>query len=83
MGWNIQGLIRDKDQLDKVREAWVTQSSKRVILDLTCNCSTLDMEVEQIKDTLTDLFNKYSKIMQVTSYLKKWWTKDSEQAHKV
>ena len=43
-GWDIQGLIGDKNQLNKAKETWVTQS--RSILDRTCNCSTLDLEVE-------------------------------------
>lgn len=48
-----------------------------------CNRSTLDLEVEWIKDTLTDLLNKYSKIMRVTPYSKRWWNKDVAQVHKI
>ena len=28
-GWDIQGLIGNKDQLSKAREEWVTQSHER------------------------------------------------------
>lgn len=70
-GWDIQGFIGDKDQLSKAREKWVMQSYERPILDQRCNHFTLDQEVEWIKDTLTDLLNKYSKIMRVTSYSKR------------
>lgn len=82
-GWDIQGLIEDKNQLDKAKKEWVTQSSQQVILDRTCNRSTLDMEVQWIEDTLTDLLNKYNKIMRVTPYSKRWWNKNVAQARKV
>ena len=36
-----------------------------------------------IEDTLTDLLNKYSKIMRVTSYSNRWWNKKVAQARKV
>ena len=82
-GWDIQGLIGDKEQLSKAKEAWVIQSRERPILDQTCNRSTLDLEVEWIEDTLTDLLNKYDKIMQVTPYSKRWRNKDVAQARKI
>ena len=44
-GWDIQGLIGDKDQFSKAREEWVTQSYKRPVLNLECNRFTLDQEV--------------------------------------
>ena len=70
-GWDIQGLIGDKDQLIKAKKAWVSKSCKRPILDQKCNSSALDQEVKWIEDTLTDLLNKYSKIIRVTSYSKR------------
>lgn len=82
-GWDIQGLVEDKNQLGKARETWVSQSSKQPILDEICNRAILDLEVEWIEDTLTDLLNKYNKVMRVTSYSKKWWNKEVAQARKV
>ena len=82
-GWDIQSLIRDKNQLGKAREAWVTQNSERVFSDWTCNRTILDMEVEWIKDKLIDLLNKYRKIMRVTLYSKRWWNKNMVQARKI
>ena len=49
----------------------------------TCDCATLDIEVEWIEDTLTDLLNKYTKVMLVTPYSKRWWSKDVAKARKV
>lgn len=49
--WDIQGLSEDRDQLFKAREAWITQSSKRPILDRTSNRAILDLEVGWIEDT--------------------------------
>ena len=82
-GWDIQGLIRDTDQLSKARDEWVTKSHERPILDQRCNRVTLDQEVGWIEDTLTDLLNRYSKIMRVTSYSKRWWNKEVAHARKV
>ena len=39
--------------------------------------------MEWIKDKLTDLFNKYTKVMRVTPYSKRWWNKNVAQARKV
>lgn len=75
-GWDIQDLIRDKNQLGKAKEVWIIQSNKWPFLDQTCNCTISDLDVEWIEDILTDLFNKYSKIMRVTSYSKKWWNNE-------
>ncbi len=83
IGWDIQGLVRDTDQLSKARDKWVTKSHEWPILDQRCNRVTLDQEVGWIKDTLTDLLNKYSKIMRVTSYSKRWWNKEVAHARKV
>lgn len=33
IGWDIQGLMRDKNQLNKAKKTWVTESRKRLILD--------------------------------------------------
>ena len=82
-GWDIKGLVEDKDQLSKAKETWISQSSKRPILDGTCNRTILDLEVEWIEDTLTDLLNKYSKVMRVTSHSKRWWNKEVAQARKL
>ena len=49
---------------------------KNVYLDNACDRFTLDQEVGWIENTLTDLLNKYSKIMRVTSYSKRWWNKE-------
>ena len=45
-GWDIQGLIDNKDQLSKAQKEWVIQSQKRPILQSSCNRLALDQEVE-------------------------------------
>ena len=82
-GWDIRGLIENKDQFSKARKEWVTQSQERPILDNACDRFALDQEVGWIENTLTDLLNKYSKIMRVTSHSKRWWNKEVAQACKV
>ena len=81
-GWDIQGLIDNKDQLSKAQKEWVIQSQKRPILQSSCNRLALDQEVEWIENTLTDILNTYSKIMRVTSYSKRWWNEEVAQARK-
>ncbi len=83
IGWDIKGLVEDKNELSKARETWVSQSSKWPILDKTCNRAILDLEIEWIEDTLTDLLKKYSKVMRVTFYSKRWWNEEVAQACKL
>ena len=82
-GWDIQGPMEDKNQFNKAKKAWITQSRERPILDQICSRPILDLEVEWIEDTLTDLLNKYSKIMRVTPYFKRWWNGKVAQARKI
>ena len=45
-GWDIKGLVEDKDQLSKAKETWISQSSKQPILNRKCNCIILDLEIK-------------------------------------
>ncbi len=82
-GWDIQGLIEDKDKFSKAQKEWVSQSQERPILKNSCNCFALDQEVKWIEDTLTNILNAYSKIMRVTCYSKRWWNEEVAKARKI
>ena len=82
-GWDIRGLIENKDQLSKARKEWVTQSQERPILDNACDRFTLDQEVGWIENIQTDLMNNNGRIIQVTSHSKRWWNKELTQNRKL
>ncbi len=81
--WDIQGLINNKDQLQKVQQRWKTQSQDRLILQNLCSCGELDQEVPRIENTLTTILNTYCKIMWVTSHSKRWWNSEVAKAGKI
>ncbi len=82
-GWDIQGLIDDKDQLQKAHQQWIAKSHDRPLLLSSCTCLELDQEVKWIENTLTAILDTYSKIMRVTSYSKRWWNKEVAEARKI
>ena len=50
---------------------------------MTCNRAILNLEVEQVENILTNLLNKYNKVIQVTFYSKRQWNKKIAQANKL
>lgn len=82
-GWDIQGLIDDKDQFQKAHQEWNMQSQRRPILQRSCSCAELDQEVAWMETTLTTILDTYSKVMRVTSYSKRCWNREVEEARKI
>ena len=82
-GWDIQGLIDDKDQFQKPHQELNMQSQGRPILQGFCSRAELDQEVAWIETTLTTILDTYSKVMRVTSYSKRWWSREVAEAQKI
>ena len=61
---------------------WKLQTQDRPILQNLCRKEDLNQEIEWIESTLTEILNKNCKLMQVTSYSKRWWNREVETAYK-
>ena len=71
-GWSIKNLLED-DKLYKVAQSdWKRLNENNQLLDLLCTKLKLDKEVEWFQEKLIKLLNTYAKIMQITSYSKRW-----------
>ena len=82
IGWNIQSLLDDKPRLDKAKDDWENQSSKRPSLNSSSNKDDLDLEVKWFETEISNFLDKHIKITCVTSYSKRWWNDKVSQARK-
>ena len=82
-GWDIQGLINDKNSLQAAKSEWMEQTKNRPTLDNSCTRQELDKEVKWVETLLTHILNAHSKSMRVTPFSKRWWNKEVAEARKI
>ena len=82
-GWDIQGLIEDKNSLQAAQSQWMVHTKNRPILHSSSTQQELDEEVNWVETLLTNILNAHSKSMRVTPFSKKWWNKEVAEARKI
>ena len=82
-GWDIQGLIGDKNKLQAAQSEWTNLSQNRHIIDNFCTQQDLDGEVSWVESSVTSILNSYCKPIRVTPFSKKWWNSKVAEARKI
>ena len=82
-GWDIQGLIGDKNKLQAAQSEWTNLSQNRHIIDNFCTQQDLDGEVSWVESSVTSILNSYCKPIRITPFSKKWWNSEIAEACKI
>ena len=71
-GWDIQGLISDKNKLQAAQSEWTNLSQNRHIIGDFCTQQDLDDKVGWVESSVTSILNSYCKPIRVNPFSKKW-----------
>ncbi len=74
-------MLEDAKLLETTKRDWMSKDHQ--VLDMLCTKPDLDKEVEWFGKKLTEFLKSHAKIIQITSYSKRWWDKEVAKARAI
>src|SRR6267378_4077628 len=81
-GWDIKGLIDDKEALEKAEQSWREITAGRPTLTDQCTLGEVEEEAWWVQEMLSTVLNRHAKALRVTSRSKRWWGEEIKKSRR-
>lgn len=83
-GWDITGLVRDKEQLGKAKKEWLDLMSRLPYAYLrdTSTVQDLESQAEGIQLAAVQALDRHARKVRICTMSKRWWNEDINNERK-
>jgi hypothetical protein len=80
-GWKIEEM--EEETREKAKEYYVQKTQERMYLDDDCTAEKVEDEAEWLRNTITDILDRYAPAARVCKRSKPWWNQEIKEQRKI
>lgn len=80
--WDITKLMKDADQLRKVKDEWLGRMGRLPYLDSTSSVQDLERQAEAIQQAAVQALDRHAMKVRICAMSKRWWNEDIDSVRK-